>query len=125
MRSAKPDLSLCDHSERPLDAVGIGHQQPFDGSDLRSRTLVVQAKQDDTTMQGSVAVHFLSEVFVVRDEDSTLFRRKSDDGVILDATRLIVHGERILPLLPEPACYRSPHALIHDEPHQEASARGR
>jgi hypothetical protein len=68
-------------------------------------------------MRSSLAEDFLSEVFIVRDEDLVLDVGFVDDGIIVHSARSLVHREYVVPMNPKPLRHRRAGAFIYQEPH--------
>ena len=68
-------------------------------------------------MRSPLPINFLPKAFVVRYQNPILRKGFLDDGIIIQATRLIVHGKNLISLFTQPFRNGGSGAFIHKEAH--------
>jgi len=110
-------LPIGDHYKSPCHSLGVEFQETADGGDLPGSAVILQAQEYDSGMNLTVAVDLLSEVFIVRNQDSVLRNGTGDHGIVINAAGILVAGEDIVPLVSEPAGHGRPGTFVHEEAH--------
>ena len=79
--------------------------------------LILETKQDDASMRPLVTMYLLTEVLVVRDDDSVFCECPAHDLIIVHPASLVKDGKDIVMSSTKPSGHCWAGTLVNEEPH--------
>jgi hypothetical protein len=83
-------------------------EEASDRVDLACSAIVVESKEDNSSVWASLPEHQLAKVFVIRDQDAIVSDGHSQEIFVESASRLVVDRDHVVMVLAKPARDRGP-----------------